>query len=194
MDDMIAAGLARPADENRGVRDFFFNRLMFPITDGRGRTIAFGGRGLTPDAKPKYINTGETEFFSKGRQLYNYATARPAGLKAQTIMAAPGVLVQILLPLAIIYGVNYALSTFLGRTLLPRGDAIAMVYGTVMRNLSIALAVAINAFGAQGSDAALVVALAYIIQVQSAAWYVKLTGRLFGPVPLPAGPHLVPAK
>lgn len=49
-----------------------------------------------------------------------------------------------------------------------------------MRNLSIALAVAINAFGSQGSDAALVVAMAYIIQVQSAAWYVKLTDRLFG--------------
>lgn len=90
MDDMIAAGLARPADGERGVRDFFFNRLMFPISDGRGRTVAFGGRGLTADAKPKYINTGETEFFSKGRLLYNYATARPAGLKAQTIIVAEG--------------------------------------------------------------------------------------------------------
>ena len=47
-------------------------------------------------------------------------------------------------------------------------------------NLSIALAVAINAFGDQGANAALVVAMAYIIQVQSAAWYVKLTDRLFG--------------
>lgn len=90
MDDMIAAGLVRPADGERGVRDFFFNRLMFPITDGRGRTVAFGGRGLTADAKPKYINTGETEFFSKGRLLYNFATARPAGIKAQTIIVAEG--------------------------------------------------------------------------------------------------------
>ncbi len=90
MDDMIAAGLARPAEGERGVRDFFFNRLMFPITDGRGRTVAFGGRGLTADAKPKYINTGETEFFSKGRLLYNFATARPAGIKAQTIIVAEG--------------------------------------------------------------------------------------------------------
>nr|WP_321464424.1 bile acid:sodium symporter [uncultured Desulfobulbus sp.] len=104
-------------------------------------------------------------------------------LKAKTITGAPQMLVQILVPLAIVYGINYALSTVLGRMLLPRGDAIAMVYGTVMRNLSIALAVAINAFGAKGSDAALVVALAYIIQVQSAAWYVKFTGRIFGPAP-----------
>ena len=110
-------------------------------------------------------------------------------LKARTIMASPELLLQILTPLAIIYTANYALSTLLGRLFLPRGDAIAMVYGTVMRNLSIALAVAINAFGAQGSDAALVVALAYIIQVQSAAWYVKLTDRLFGPVSAVFAPH-----
>ncbi len=89
-DDMIAAGLVRPADEERGVRDFFYNRLIFPITDARGRVVAFGGRGLTADAKPKYINSGETEFFSKGRQLYNFANARPAGLKAQTIIVAEG--------------------------------------------------------------------------------------------------------
>jgi predicted Na+-dependent transporter len=55
-----------------------------------------------------------------------------------------------------------------------------MVYGTVMRNLSIALAIAINAFGPQGSTAALVVAMAYVIQVQSAAWYVKFTDRIYG--------------
>ena len=49
---------------------------MFPITDPRGRIIAFGGRGLAADAKPKYINTGETSLFSKGHLLYNFATAR----------------------------------------------------------------------------------------------------------------------
>jgi len=90
VDDMIAAGLARPADENRGLRDFFYDRLMFPITDARGRVVAFGGRGLAADAKPKYINTGDTELFSKGRLLYNFATARAAGLKAQTIIVAEG--------------------------------------------------------------------------------------------------------
>jgi hypothetical protein len=49
-----------------------------------------------------------------------------------------------------------------------------------MSNLSIALAIAINAFGEAGANAALVIALAYIIQVQSAAWYVQFTDRLFG--------------
>src|ERR1700744_5946578 len=89
-DDMIAAGLARPAEENRPMRDFFFDRLMFPIADGRGRIIAFGGRGLKPDAKPKYINTGDTSLFSKGSNLYNFATARAAAIKAGTIIVAEG--------------------------------------------------------------------------------------------------------
>jgi len=70
-------------------------------------------------------------------------------LRAQVIMHLVNFMV-------LFYGVNFILSTVLGRTLLPLGNAIAMVYGTVMRNLSIALAVAINAFGANGSDAALV--------------------------------------
>ncbi|GAB7078658.1 arsenic resistance protein [Megalodesulfovibrio paquesii] len=107
-------------------------------------------------------------------------------LKAKTLAGQPGLLLQILLPLLLLYGVNYLLSTVTAKALLPRGDAIAMVYGTVMRNLSIALAIAINAFGERGSDAALVVALAYIIQVQSAAWYVKFTDRVFGTAPAPA--------
>src|SRR5689334_3706407 len=89
-DDMIAAGLARPAEDGRPMRDFFFNRVMFPISDGRGRLIAFGARALEADAKPKYINTGETPLFSKGTQLYNFATARGAALKAGTILVAEG--------------------------------------------------------------------------------------------------------
>ena len=101
-------------------------------------------------------------------------------------MAAPQAILLIFVPLLILYAGNYLLSTITGRLLLPRGDAIALVYGTVMRNLSIALAVAMNAFGPAGSDAALVIALAYIIQVQSAAWYVKLTDRIFGQAEPPA--------
>ncbi|MGD9019879.1 MAG: bile acid:sodium symporter [Desulfuromonadales bacterium] len=102
-------------------------------------------------------------------------------LKAPEIAAHPEQLVRILLPLALLYSFNFFFSTLIGRLALPRADAIALVYGTVMRNLSIALAVAINAFGPAGSDAALVIALAYVIQVQSAAWYVKFTPHMFGP-------------
>ena len=101
-------------------------------------------------------------------------------LKARTIAAAPEVLLDILVPLLLLYGINFLMSTVVGKLLLPRGDAIALVYGSVMRNLSIALAIAINAFGAKGSDAALVIAMAYIVQVQSAAWYVRFTPAIFG--------------
>ena len=89
-DDMIAAGLARPGEDGRPMRDFFYNRLMFPIGDGRGRIVAFGARALEADAKPKYINSGETSLFSKGSQLYNFATARAAAIKAGTIIVAEG--------------------------------------------------------------------------------------------------------
>ena len=87
---LIEAGLVRPAEDDRPPRDFFFDRLMFPIADIRGRIVAFGGRGLTPDAKPKYINTGETPVFSKGHLLYNLHMAREAVHKGAALIVAEG--------------------------------------------------------------------------------------------------------
>jgi arsenite transporter len=102
-------------------------------------------------------------------------------LKADDLLASPGLLLDIAVPLLALYAINYLLSTLVARAWLSRGDGIALVYGTVMRNLSIALALAMNAFGEAGAEASLLIALAYIVQVQSAAWYVRLTDRLFGP-------------
>lgn len=104
-------------------------------------------------------------------------------LKSSDIVAHPAQLPALLVPLLVLYGVNFALSTALARGLFARGDGIALVYGTVMRNLSIALAIAMGVFGAAGAEAALLIALAYVVQVQAAAWYVRLTPRLFGPAP-----------
>jgi DNA primase len=87
---MIEAGLARPAEADRPARDFFFDRVMFPIADPRGRIVAFGGRALSDEAKPKYINTGETSVFSKGRLLYNFGSAREAALKGPPLIVAEG--------------------------------------------------------------------------------------------------------
>ena len=101
-------------------------------------------------------------------------------LKAPAIIDHPSILAMYLLPLLLIYAINFTLSTLIGKALFPRGDAIALVYGTVMRNLSIALAIALGVFGAKGAEAALLIALAYIVQVQAAAWYVKFSDRLFG--------------
>jgi ACR3 family arsenite efflux pump ArsB len=106
-------------------------------------------------------------------------------LKAKMIVGEPALLLRIIAPLLVFYALNYAVATVLGRALLPRADAIAVVYGTVMRNLSIALGIAMASFGA---EAALVLAAAYIVQVQSPAWYVKLTDRAFGPARIIAEP------
>ena len=104
-------------------------------------------------------------------------------LNARVVWSEPALLLYIVPPLLVLYTVNFTLSTLIGRRWLPRGDGIALVYGTVMRNLSIAMAVAMNAFGPEGSQAALVLAVAYIIQVQAAAWYARYSEAIFGPAP-----------
>ena len=100
-------------------------------------------------------------------------------LKAHAIVDHPQVLLTYLWPLVLMYAVNFAISTLIAKSFFNRGEGIALVYGTVMRNLSIALAIALGVFGAQGAEAALLIALAYIVQVQAAAWYVKFSARLF---------------
>ncbi|MCC0080400.1 MAG: arsenic resistance protein [Rhodobacter sp.] len=104
-------------------------------------------------------------------------------LQARVLVADPVTVVWLLVPLLLLYAVNYALAFGLGRWVLARDDAIALTYGTVMRNLSIALALAMNLFGSEGAEAALLIALAYVVQVQSAAWSVRLADRAFGPRP-----------
>src|ERR1041385_9184869 len=64
------AGLLKTG-ERGGKYEYFRNRVMFPIADRRGRTIAFGGRILekTEESGPKYLNSPETSLFHKGQQL-----------------------------------------------------------------------------------------------------------------------------
>ena len=104
-------------------------------------------------------------------------------LKSKTIISQPSMLIYLLVPLLLLYGINFILSTFVAKYFFNRGDGIALVYGTVMRNLSIALAIAMTVFGTQGSDIALIIAVAYIIQVQAGAWYIKFTDKIFGKAP-----------
>ena len=101
-------------------------------------------------------------------------------LKARHIIANPGDILLILIPLTVFYLLSYILLTLVGRFLFKREDAIAMVFGVVMRDLSIALAIAMTAFGKEGMTIALLIALAYIIQIQSAAWYVKFIDFIYG--------------
>jgi ACR3 family arsenite efflux pump ArsB/nucleotide-binding universal stress UspA family protein len=103
-------------------------------------------------------------------------------LKARQIIANPGDILTILIPLVLFYLISYILLTIAGRLLFKREDAIAMVFGVVMRDLSIALAIAMTAFGKEGMTIALLISLAYVIQIQSAAWYVRFIDFMFGPV------------
>ena len=74
-DDLIReAGLAN-ADERQGMTGKFWNRVMFPIQDINNKVIGFGGR-VMGDAKPKYLNSPETEIFDKSRNLYGLNHAR----------------------------------------------------------------------------------------------------------------------
>jgi ACR3 family arsenite efflux pump ArsB len=100
-------------------------------------------------------------------------------LKSRNIVGNPAILLYYLLPLIVLYGINFVMSTVVGKLFFAKKDAIALVYGTVMRNLSIALAIAMGVFKEQGTDIALIISIAYIIQVQAAAAYVKLTGKIF---------------
>ncbi len=102
-------------------------------------------------------------------------------LKAKNILANPGDILTILIPLIIFYLISYILLSLIGKFFFKRGDAIAMVFGVVMRDLSIALAIAMTAFKEQGMTIALLISLAYVIQIQSAAWYIKLVPKIFGP-------------
>ena len=73
----VAAGLLRRAEDG-SLRDFFWGRLMFPISDRRGRVIGFGGRSLD-GSEPKYINTAATPTFDKRNTLYAlHLAATPA--------------------------------------------------------------------------------------------------------------------
>jgi len=71
----VTAGLLIENEEQGRTYDRFRNRIMFPIRDGRGRVIGFGGRTLGDD-KAKYLNSPETPLFHKGRHLYGLFEAR----------------------------------------------------------------------------------------------------------------------
>lgn len=101
-------------------------------------------------------------------------------LKARNIIANPGDILTIMVPLVIFYLISYVFLSVTGRLFFKRGDAVAMVFGVVMRDLSIALAIAMTAFGKQGLTIALLIALAYVVQIQSAAWYVRFVDKIFG--------------
>ena len=73
--EMVVANLA--VERNGRISDWFYDRVMFPIHDEQGRTIAFGGR-ITKKVEnaPKYLNTRDTTVFNKGKHLFAYDVAK----------------------------------------------------------------------------------------------------------------------
>jgi DNA primase len=90
VEDMVEAGLLIAADDIPVPYDRFRDRVMFPITDLRGRVVAFGGRALEKDVSAKYLNSPETSLFHKGSLLYNGFNARAASHKGAPVIAAEG--------------------------------------------------------------------------------------------------------
>ena len=89
-EEMNTSGMLIHGDDIPVSYDRFRNRVMFPITDAKERVVAFGGRGLEKDAKPKYLNSPETPLFHKGHLLFNAAKARTPAYERGRIIAVEG--------------------------------------------------------------------------------------------------------
>ncbi len=96
---MIEAGLIKKSDRSAEPYAFFRERIMIPVTDRQGRVIAFGGRILPDHMRPpdqgdykpaKYMNSGETPIFDKGRVLFGESHARHAAAQGAPIIVAEG--------------------------------------------------------------------------------------------------------
>ncbi len=109
--DMIEAGLLIKPEDGRPSYDRFRGRLIIPIQDDRGRVVAFGGRTLSPDGQPKYLNSPETPLFHKGVMLFNAHRARKPAFKAQQAVVVEGYLDAIALWQAGLHHVVASLGT-----------------------------------------------------------------------------------
>ena len=106
VDRLIRAGLVARNEQGR-TYDRFRNRIMFPIRDGRGRVIGFGGR-LIESGEPKYLNSPDTPLFDKGRTLYGLYEARQTPGRPTRIVVVEGYIDVIALDQ---YGVGPAMAT-----------------------------------------------------------------------------------
>lgn len=85
----IAAGLLVQREEGNELRPRFRDRLMFPILEQGGKTVGFGGRLLGP-GEPKYLNSAESDIFTKGKTLYNLGNARNAIRREDRVILVEG--------------------------------------------------------------------------------------------------------
>jgi DNA primase len=118
-DDMLVEAGLLISVEGKEPYDRFRGRLMIPIRDARGRTIAFGGR-VIGDGEPKYLNSPDTPLFDKGRTLFNLDKALAPARKADRVIVVEGYMDAVALAQAGIGEVVAPLGTALTEAQLER--------------------------------------------------------------------------
>lgn len=88
-DEVVEVGLAIKNEQGR-IYDRFRNRLMIPIRDERGRVVGFGGRALSPNDNPKYMNSPQSPLFDKSRLLFGLDRAKAAIRETETVIIVEG--------------------------------------------------------------------------------------------------------
>jgi len=99
-------------------------------------------------------------------------------MKADDLAARPSLILVLGIPMLLLYTLNFTLSSLVARRFVSRKDGIAFIYGTALRNLPIALAIAMTVLGNQAGDVALLISMGFIFQAQMAAWHVKSIGKI----------------
>ncbi|MGD9580009.1 MAG: DNA primase [Vampirovibrionia bacterium] len=87
---MVQAGLATKKESTDRYYDRFRDRIIIPIHNERGQIIAFGGRSLTEENTPKYLNSPETPIFFKGKNIYSLYQAKEAIQKEDSVILVEG--------------------------------------------------------------------------------------------------------
>jgi DNA primase len=88
--ELYATGLGQRSKQNGQLYDRFRERIMFPLTDVRGRVLGFGARAMREDQKPKYLNTSDNDVYHKGLHLYGADLARAHATKAGSVILCEG--------------------------------------------------------------------------------------------------------
>jgi len=112
---LLECGLVKRAEDANRLYDTFRGRIMFPITDIRGRIIAFGGRALG-DRQPKYLNSPETKLYNKSRNLFGLSYSRGEIQKLDQAVLVEGYM-DYLIPFQ--YGIQNLVAS-LGTSLTPQ--------------------------------------------------------------------------
>ncbi|MCW3068224.1 MAG: primase [Solirubrobacterales bacterium] len=88
--ELYDAGLAQRSRQNGQLYDRFRARIMFPLSDIRGRVLGFGARATSEEQRPKYLNTSDNDVYHKGLHLYGANIARPQAARSGEVILCEG--------------------------------------------------------------------------------------------------------